>query len=98
MLQAANTAARLLRTMGSGPRLRILCTLLQSERSSGDIARELGMREPAASQQLALLRAEGLVDARRDGQRIIYRIANPVIERLIGVLHESFCAAVPETR
>lgn len=94
MITASDEAARLLRAMGHGPRLRILCMLLDTPRSSGEIARALGMRDPAASQQLALLRAERLIEARRDGQRVIYAIAHPAVTRIVSALREAFCGAI----
>lgn len=93
---SSDAAARLLRAMGHGPRLRILCQLLQAPLSSGEIARTLNIREPAASQQLALLRREHLITATRDGQRVIYAIASPVIAGIVSVLHASFCPVGPQ--
>lgn len=90
-IAASDEAARFLRSMGHGPRLRILCLLLEEPRSSGEIARALGMREPAASQQLALLRAERLIEATREGQRVIYAIANPAVMRIVAILREVYC-------
>lgn len=90
-LKMSDEAARLLRTMGHGPRLRILCLLLDGTLSSGEIARQLGMRDAAASQQLALLRAERLIEARREGQRVLYVLAEPVIAALVTSLRQHFC-------
>lgn len=88
---ASDDAARFLRSMGHGPRLRILCLLLEEARSSGELARTLGMREAAASQQLALLRAERLIEAKREGQHVIYTIANPAVAQIVGILRDTFC-------
>lgn len=93
LMAASDEAARLLRAMGHGPRLRILCLLLEAPSSSGEIARALGMREPAASQQLALLRGERLIEATREGQRVIYTIASPAVARIVGVLRDAFCGS-----
>lgn len=92
LMTASDEAARLLRAMGHGPRLRILCLLLEAPCSSGDIARALGMREPAASQQLALLRGERLIVPTREGQRVIYKIANPAVTQIVSVLRDAFCS------
>lgn len=91
---ASDEAARLLRAMAHGPRLRILCTVLFQELPSGEIARAVGLREPATSQQLALLRAEKLVDARRVGQKVLYSVSNPLVRRILEELHASFCPAI----
>lgn len=90
-IAASDDAARFLRSMGHGPRLRILCLLLEEARSSGELARMLGMREAAASQQLALLRAERLIESAREGQYVIYKIANPAIAQIVGILRDTFC-------
>lgn len=91
LIVKSEDAARLLRVMGHVPRLRILCALAGQPLSSGEIARAIGAREPATSQQLALLRAEGLVAARRDGQRVIYAVASPFAGAVLAVLRECFC-------
>lgn len=93
LASASEDAARLLRAMGHGARLRILCALVQGELPSGEIARQVGIREPAASQQLALLRAERLVDTRRKGQKVLYSVANPIVLRILRELQAAFCPA-----
>ncbi|MCA0406450.1 MAG: metalloregulator ArsR/SmtB family transcription factor [Proteobacteria bacterium] len=95
ILAKADEAARLLRAMAHGPRLRILCLLVEKELTSGEIARVLAMRGAAASQQLALLRAERLIEARRSGKNVFYALANPLVVDLVGSLRGHFCPAGP---
>ena len=52
----------------------------------------LTMRQPAVSQQLARLRADRLVNARRDGKAIYYSIASPEVLQIIRTLYELYCA------
>ena len=54
----------------------------------GDIAEKLSARQSLISQHLALLRKDGLVRPRRDGQTIRYALADEKAQRLIGVLYE----------
>lgn len=96
LVAASDDACRLLRAMAHGPRLRILCLILFEELPSGDIAKAVGLREPATSQQLALLRAEKLVEARRDGQRILYSVKSPLVRRILEELQTAFCPAISE--
>lgn len=91
MMAKADDAARLLRAMAHGPRLRILCLLVENEMCSGEIAQKLVMRGAAASQQLSLLRAERLIEARRDGKNVYYALANPLVSQLVGSLRGYFC-------
>ncbi|HVC50415.1 MAG TPA: helix-turn-helix domain-containing protein, partial [Stellaceae bacterium] len=56
-----------------------------------ELAAFLGLRDSTASQHLALLRKDGLVQARRDGQTIWYSIASGPAQRVLEALFESFC-------
>jgi DNA-binding transcriptional ArsR family regulator len=57
-------------------RRAILTLLLSSERSVGDLERELGLSQPSVSKHLRVLREAGLVEARIDAQKRVYRL-NP---------------------
>jgi DNA-binding transcriptional ArsR family regulator len=92
----ADRAVDLLKALGNRSRLMILCQLIQGERSVGDLAQRIGVRETAVSQQLALLRKDGLVRARRDGQTIYYALASEEAGRVIQTLYELYCATPAE--
>ena len=87
----AERACRLLKVLPNPDRLMILCELAQGERRVGELEERLDIVQPTLSQQLTVLRAESLVDTRRDGRHIHYRLINPQVGALIGVLHEQFC-------
>ena len=72
-------------------RLRILCMLADGEATVGEITDRLAARQDLVSQHLALLRKDGLVRPTREGQSIRYALADSRVERLIGVLYETFC-------
>jgi len=72
-------------------RLMILCFLIEGEKSVGEIEKMLDLRQPAVSQQLARLRADGVVETRRSGKSIYYSLARSEVRDLIGVLHGAFC-------
>lgn len=91
--QAADRASALLKALAGRNRLMILCQLVEGERSVGELARLIGARETAVSQQLALLRAQGLVSTRRDGQTIHYALASPEAAAVIATLYRLYCAA-----
>jgi ArsR family transcriptional regulator len=80
-----------LKLLGNEDRLLLLCQLSQSECCVGDLESLLGIRQPTLSQQLAVLRAEGVVQTRRDGKKIFYRIADPAILEVLGVLYRLYC-------
>ena len=76
MLQAnAQKASEFLKALSHEVRLLILCFLIDGEKSVSEIERLLKLRQPAVSQQLARLRADGLVDTRRNGKNVYYSLA-----------------------
>lgn len=91
MRQAATDAAAVLRSLSHPDRLMLLCQLSQGERSVGELEELLGIQQPNLSQQLGVLRAEGLVDTRRDGKRIFYSVKDPKALQLLGTLYELYC-------
>ena len=72
-------------------RLLILCFLFEGEKSVSEIEKMLKLRQPAVSQQLARLRADGLVETRRNGKNIYYSLARTEVRDVIQVLHDVFC-------
>jgi DNA-binding transcriptional ArsR family regulator len=73
---ATEVQANLFRVLGHPARVRILELLRDGERSVGALQAELGLDSGGTSQQLAALRRVGLVQARRDGTSVYYRVAD----------------------
>jgi DNA-binding transcriptional ArsR family regulator len=92
MQAAADRASDLLKAMANRHRLLILCQLVEQERSVGELAEFLGIRDSSVSQHLSILRKDGLVTARRDGQTIWYSIASTEARALLSTLYDAFCA------
>lgn len=89
----AGEVAGALRALGNDKRLMILCKLVQNEEMNvGALAEAVDLSQSALSQHLARMRAEGLLATRRDSQTIWYRIADEKTEKLVGALHQIFCA------
>ncbi len=88
----AGDAARLLKALGNEKRLQLLCLLVEGERSVGELNARLDLSQSALSQHLALLRAEGLVQARREAQVIHYSLAPGPAHRVLDTLHGIYCA------
>ena len=87
----ARGASEFLKALSHEARLMILCLLADGEKSVTEIEQTLSLRQPAVSQQLARLRADDLVEARRDGKNIYYSLARTEVRDVIGVLHDAFC-------
>lgn len=88
----ADAAGQLLKTLANPDRLLLLCQLSQGERNVGELEALLGIVQPTLSQQLAVLRREGLVDTRREGKQVYYRISSAPALALINTLYQLFCA------
>lgn len=93
MLARATDAAAFLKALSHEGRLMILCHLSSGEKSVTELERLLASRQAAVSQQLARLRLEGLVSARRDGKAIYYSIEDPKVRRTIALVYDMFCKA-----
>ena len=94
MTAAAGAASELLKALASPHRLVILCQLTEGERSVGELAALLGLRDSTVSQHLALLRRDGLVQARRDGQTIWYSVSSDAAQKVLSTLFEIYCKPV----
>jgi DNA-binding transcriptional ArsR family regulator len=87
----AAEAEAFLKAMANRHRLMILCELHETERSVGALQEAVGLSQSALSQHLARLRADNLVQTRRESQTIYYSIADPGVSRMIGLLYELYC-------
>ena len=91
MEAAADRASELLKALANRHRLLIVCQLIDGERSVGDLAEFLDLRDSTVSQHLALLRKDGLVSARREAQTIYYSIASDPAREILTALYRAYC-------
>jgi DNA-binding transcriptional ArsR family regulator len=94
---SAREAADLLKALSSENRLLLLCQLADGDKTVGELADSLGLRQAAVSQQLALLRKDGLVAARRDGRTMHYRLTGAEARAVILLLHRLYCTPAHQT-
>ena len=88
---SANRASRLMKALANPDRLLLLCQLAQGELRVGELEERVGIAQPTLSQQLGVLREEGLVSTRRDGKAIYYSIDSPQALAVMTVMYEQFC-------
>lgn len=91
MIPASGKAAELLRGLSHPQRLLVLCALGSEEKSVAELRQELEIGQVPMSQQLMRLRADRLVEARREGTTVFYRIARPEVLTVVEALHAAFC-------
>jgi len=98
MIAVVDRASAFLKALSGRSRFLLLCHLLDGEKSVGELARLTEARDTAVSQQLALLRREGMVAARRDGQMIFYTLASEearqMLEAMYGLFYKQDAAEV----
>jgi ArsR family transcriptional regulator, virulence genes transcriptional regulator len=91
MLDNAREASDFLKALSNETRLLILCLLVDGEKTVNELEQLLNLRQSAVSQQLARLRADDLVDARRNGKSVHYSLARPEVVEVISTLYRAFC-------
>ena len=70
------------KVLGNESRLKILGLLANDERSVGELAKLLDVKEPTVSHHLAMMKELGLVDVRAEGNERIYRLENKFLETM----------------
>ena len=91
MVGNAKRASDFLKALAHENRLMILCILAEGEKSVSELEDMLSLRQPTVSQQLARLRADGLVSTRRNGKAIYYSLASAEARVIIGAIYDVFC-------
>lgn len=91
MAENAKQATDFMKAMAHESRLMILCYLSSGEKSVTELEDLLALRQPTVSQQLARLRLERLITARRDGKTIYYSIADERALKMMEVVYGMFC-------
>lgn len=89
--EALQEATRCLKSVAHPVRLRILELLLEGEYSVGELADLCEVDQPTASGHLRQLRDRGILDQRRDGRHVYYRVAAPTaIEGIVACMRKNF--------
>ena len=91
MVEKAREASDFLKALSHESRLLLLCALSEGECSVGELENILGERQSTVSQQLARLRLDRLVAARRDGKTIYYSLADENVRAILDALRKAFC-------
>jgi ArsR family transcriptional regulator len=88
---AAGKAVGALKVLANEDRLLLLCQLSQGEMCVSDLERALDIRQPTLSQQLGVLRGEGVVHTRREGKSIFYSVADTSMLEILALLYRLYC-------
>jgi DNA-binding transcriptional ArsR family regulator len=88
---AAGQAVAALKLLANADRLLLLCQLSQGEMCVSELEEALDIHQPTLSQQLGVLRSEGVVSTRREGKHIFYQVADPALLEILTVLYRLYC-------
>jgi ArsR family transcriptional regulator len=88
---AADEAVGALKLLANVERMLLLCQLSQGEMCVSELEEALDIRQPTLSQQLGVLRTEGVVSTRRQGKNIFYSVADPSVLEILAVLYRLYC-------
>ena len=91
MRRAAGQAVAALKVLANEDRLLLMCQLSQTEMCVSELEEALDIRQPTLSQQLGVLRNEGVVSTRREGKRVYYRVADPRLLEMLGLMYQLYC-------
>lgn len=88
-------AARAMKSIAHPLRLKILCLVADEEMSVQDIVDAVGTSQSNISQHLAILRDKGVLKARKEANRVFYRIGDERTLQLVGIMRQVFCGVLP---
>ena len=88
---AAGQAVGVLKLLANPERLLLLCQLSQGEMCVSDLEQALDIHQPTLSQQLGVLRNEGVVQTRREGKNIFYSVLDPAVLQILALLYKLYC-------
>ena len=89
--RAAGQAVGALKLLANAERMLLLCQLSQGEMCVSELEEQLGIHQPTLSQQLGVLRNEGVVSTRREGKNIFYSVADSDLLEILAVLYRLYC-------
>ncbi|WP_447922412.1 ArsR/SmtB family transcription factor [Achromobacter aegrifaciens] len=95
--ESATQACALLKALANEDRLLLLCQLVQNERNVSELESLTGIRQPTLSQQLGVLRDEGLVATRREGKYVYYQMASFEVSQVMKTLSSLYCGRAMES-
>ena len=87
-IEVLNLQAELCKSLSDPKRLRIIQELREGERSVGELAGILGIKQSNTSQHLATLRKIGIISPRKVGSTVYYKLVSPKIAEACDLVHE----------
>jgi DNA-binding transcriptional ArsR family regulator len=89
----AEEVSAVLKQLAHPTRLKVLCCLLEGEKTVSELIAYADASQSWVSQFLARMKLEGLVEARKDGIYVYYRISEPRLKTLMEAIYRAYCGA-----
>lgn len=80
--------AQVCQTLGNPKRIEIIDILRDKEMTAGELSQRMGIAKSNLSQHLSILKGKGIINGRREGVNIYYRISNPKVNRACRLMRE----------
>lgn len=91
IIDECESVSQILKSLSHPVRLKILCQVIEKEKSVGDLTRLCEISQSSMSQFLGRMKEEGMLESRREGHHIYYRISDPKLLKLLRALKEIYC-------
>jgi ArsR family transcriptional regulator len=91
ILDKCEDVSQVLKSLSHPVRLKVLCQVMDGERSVNELTVFCGISQSAMSQFLNRMKADGMLAARREGTHIYYSVANPDLVKLLKAIKEIYC-------
>ena len=91
ILAKCDDVSQILKSLSHPVRLKVLCHVIEEEKSVNELTEFCEISQSAMSQFLNRMRAEGIVVSRKDGTHVFYRIADSKLIRLLRSIKEIYC-------
>jgi len=91
ILRRSDAVSQVLKSLSHPVRLKILCQLIEAERSVNELTEFCGISQSAMSQFLGRMKAEGIVSSRRERHFVYYHVADEKLTRLLQAIREVYC-------
>lgn len=91
LLEKCDEVSSLMKSLSHPVRLKVLCQVMDGERTVGELTDFCEISQSAMSQFLGRMKDEGLLDSRREGTSVYYRIVDPRLGKLLKAVRELYC-------
>jgi ArsR family transcriptional regulator, virulence genes transcriptional regulator len=98
LARQANEVSAILKQLAHPDRLKVLCSLLEKEKTVGELVEYAGASQSWVSQFLSRMKLEGLVESRKEGTSVHYRIADPRLRTLMQAIYRTYCTGAKQKK